>query len=368
MKPLLAFVLLLSLSLSSLDAAKTKGKASEPKSDKAQIEEMTRLEIFLDRANFGPGKIDGKDGEFVRKALAYYRQSQNLGAGTEPASPAAAKQAPLDTKGLDLKSVDPVFVPYTVVAEDLASVGPLPEGLAEQAKGKAMPYRNGVEAVAEKFHSSAAFLKSLNPTIKADTLKAGDVVTVPNVEPFELSQVKQIKPGEELETDTVSDSAESDAEKPQKGEKSSKAKAETAADNPASTVKIAISIRDKTLVVWENDQIKAEYPITPGSSAIPSPVGTWKIERIAKMPNFRWDEKMLKEGVRSGNAHLLPPGPNNPVGVMWIALNKKGIGIHGTSDPETIGRAASHGCIRLANWDVVKLAKLIKPGVSVVIE
>jgi lipoprotein-anchoring transpeptidase ErfK/SrfK len=84
--------------------------------------------------------------------------------------------------------------------------------------------------------------------------------------------------------------------------------------------------------------------------------------RIAKMPTFRYDKEMLQHGERSGNFYLLRPGPRNPVGVMWIALNKKGIGIHGTNDPGSIGRAVSHGCIRLANWDVVRLATKIKAG------
>ena len=83
------------------------------------------------------------------------------------------------------------------------------------------------------------------------------------------------------------------------------------------------------------------------------------------MPTFRYDKEMLQHGQRSGNFHLLPRGPRNPVGVMWIALNKKGIGIHGTNDPGSIGHAASHGCIRLANWDVVRLATKIKPGDNV---
>src|SRR5436305_4797536 len=86
---------------------------------------------------------------------------------------------------------------------------------------------------------------------------------------------------------------------------------------------------------------------------------------VAKLPTFRWDERMLKRGERSKNFHILPPGPNSPVGVVWIALNKRGIGIHGTDDPDTIGQAVSHGCIRLANWDVVRLAAKVKAGVQV---
>ena len=86
---------------------------------------------------------------------------------------------------------------------------------------------------------------------------------------------------------------------------------------------------------------------------------------LSKLPRFRYDQAMLKYGKRSGNFHMLPPGPNSPVGIIWIALNKKGIGIHGTNEPETIGRAASHGCIRLTNWGAAHLAQKIKPGVPV---
>lgn len=107
--------------------------------------------------------------------------------------------------------------------------------------------------------------------------------------------------------------------------------------------------------------------MTIGSERTESPVGDWKVRGVAKMPNFRHDKSMLKKGERSDKFHILPPGPNNPVGVVWIALNKKGIGLHGTSDPDSIGRSASHGCVRLANWDVVRLAGKVKAGVPVAI-
>ena len=119
------------------------------------------------------------------------------------------------------------------------------------------------------------------------------------------------------------------------------------------------------LGVFEGEKIVAAYPVTVGSGQTTSPIGEWKARGIVKLPTFRYDERMLKRGERSKNFHLLPPGPNNPVGVMWIALNKKGIGIHGTNEPDTIGHSVSHGCIRLANWDVVRFAAKIKPGVPV---
>ena len=117
--------------------------------------------------------------------------------------------------------------------------------------------------------------------------------------------------------------------------------------------------------VFQGDKIVAAYPVTVGSGHTASPIGEWKIRGIAKLPRFRYDKAMLEHGERSKNFQMLPPGPNSPVGVIWIALNKKGIGLHGTNEPETIGRAVSHGCIRLANWDIVRLAQRVKGGVPV---
>jgi lipoprotein-anchoring transpeptidase ErfK/SrfK len=129
-----------------------------------------------------------------------------------------------------------------------------------------------------------------------------------------------------------------------------------------------ISTKEKILEVHAGEKLVAAFPVTVGSQDTASPIGHWTVKAIAKLPNFRYDLEMLNEGERSSSFYMLPPGPNNPAGVIWIALNKKGIGIHGASDPDSIGRNASHGCIRLANWDVTKLAGMVKPGVSVVVE
>jgi lipoprotein-anchoring transpeptidase ErfK/SrfK len=98
---------------------------------------------------------------------------------------------------------------------------------------------------------------------------------------------------------------------------------------------------------------------------LPAPIGTWKIEKVTTMPIFRWDEAMLKHGRRSGHFYTIAPGPRNPVGIVWIGLNKKGIGIHGTDSPDTIGRSASHGCIRLANWDAARVVNQVTVGMTV---
>jgi lipoprotein-anchoring transpeptidase ErfK/SrfK len=133
----------------------------------------------------------------------------------------------------------------------------------------------------------------------------------------------------------------------------------------AATVSIKIDMKTNMLGVFETDKMVAAYPITIGSAQTASPAGEWKVRGIANLPRFRYDKEMLKHGQRSADFHMLPPGPNSPVGVIWIALNKKGIGLHGTAEPETIGHAVSHGCVRLANWDIVRLAQRVKPGVPV---
>jgi lipoprotein-anchoring transpeptidase ErfK/SrfK len=117
--------------------------------------------------------------------------------------------------------------------------------------------------------------------------------------------------------------------------------------------------------VYDGARLVAAFPITIGSAETESPIGEWKVKGVARLPEFRHDEKMLAEGKRSDDFVMLPPGPNSPVGIQWIALNRDGIGLHGTSDPDLVGRSESHGCVRLANWDVVRLAKFVQPGTPV---
>jgi len=342
-------------------ASARKQAAREPTSNKAEIEAATHLQIFLDRANFSPGKIDGHYGDFTWKALALYRESRGEQPQTPPPKGKTKSHVAPDVNGLDLASVDPVFIPYSVTEADLQSVGPLPSAVSEQAKLKYLPYRDAADAIAEKFHSDVHLLEQLNPG-KTKTLKSGDQILVPNVEPFDVASVKEIKPGSEVTAQVVND-VEAEPEAQTKNAEENK---ETQ-KNEAAPVPVAVKIDTRTnmLGVFDGDKIIAAYPVTIGSAETESPIGEWEIRRITKMPTFRYDKEMLQHGQRSGNFHLLPPGPRNPVGVMWIALNKKGIGIHGTNEPDSIGHAASHGCVRLANWDVVRLATKIKSGDSV---
>ncbi len=331
----------------------------------ADVEAATRLQVFLDRAEFAPGKIDGHYGEFTVKALALYRQARGAQPAQQPTPPkkkgkSKAETAP-DVNGLDLASVDPVFLTYTVAEADLQSIGEMPASVPEQAKKKSLPYKNAAEAIAEKFHTDVDFLAQLNPG-KTKAIKAGDTLSVPNVEPFDLPAVKDLKVGNEIPA-AAANAIEDEADaKKGKGKSDKK---EKQSETPAPTTAVKVDIKTNMLSVYEGDKLIAAYPVTIGSAQTVSPVGEWKVRGVAKMPNFRYDKAMLNKGERSNDFHMLPPGPNNPVGVIWIALNKKGIGLHGTNDPDSIGRSASHGCVRLANWDVVRLAGKVKTGVPV---
>jgi lipoprotein-anchoring transpeptidase ErfK/SrfK len=287
-------------------------------------EMMTQLQIFLDQQLFGPGKIDGRGGEFTVKALMRYQRAHGL-----PVTGKLDANIPLD-------SVFPIYKQYTIGEDLMKFIGDLPSEKALQQKLKYLPYDCVLEMLTERFHCDPELLAKLNKGVNLDTLKAGDTVWVPNVEPFlieTMPEMGNLKPLPEFKHR-----------------------------------QIKISRRQRMLELYDNEALIAAVPITPGSGALPTPPGSWKILGIAAMPNFRWDEGVLNHGVRTDQYYMLPPGPNNPVGVLWCALNKPGIGIHGTNSPQTIGRSASHGCMRVANWDVYRLSKMITAGMQVVIE
>src|SRR5438046_2595559 len=206
MRALLRFSLVIVLVLASAgpaSARRKKGHTPPPvvhKRSDAESQAATRLQVFLDRANFSPGKIDGHYNEFTLKALALYRESRG-----EPVPPPPKPDSAPDLNGLDLPGVNPVFIQYTVTDADLKNIGPVPPGSGaqvapEKAKLPALPYRDLAQEIAEKFHCDQKFPGELNPG-KSGPLKPGDHVRVRNVEPFELDAVKNLKPGSELTAD-----------------------------------------------------------------------------------------------------------------------------------------------------------------------
>jgi lipoprotein-anchoring transpeptidase ErfK/SrfK len=311
----------------STPAPQANASSNEPAVPRAEPvsaqEVLTRLQIFLDQRSFGPGKIDGRWGEFTAKALVRY-QLANSESPTGQIDP-AMQQA--------LSKIFPIYTDYTLAPEDLEKVGDVPSKPSEQAKKKAMLYRSVGEFLGERFHADPDFIAKLNKDKKIDLLKVGDTVRVPNVPEFKIEDVKEVD--------------------------------HIPAHPEFSKRVIKIDTRYRMLDVYDGDKIVCSYPITPGSTKLPAPIGVWKIVGIATLPWFRWDEAMLEHGYRSDNYFNIPPGPRNPVGILWMGLNKRGIGIHGTNSPNTIGRAASHGCIRLANWDAARVVNQVTEGMTV---
>jgi lipoprotein-anchoring transpeptidase ErfK/SrfK len=288
------------------------------------VASILRLQIFLDTQLFCPGKLDGRPGEFTTKALKRYQQAHGL------------PETEMENHNLDLSSVPEVYTTYTIKPEDLKFIGDLPLQPSAQSKKKYLPYDCVLEFLTERFHSAPEFLEFINKPMDMDKLKPGDVVKVPTVQPFLIEELTQIASLPEV---------------------------------PEFLTRVMkIDTRTKLLGLYEGEKLLASLPITPGSGHNATPPGTWRIVGIAQMPTFRWDKSVLEYGVRSTEYYELPIGPNNPVGVMWIGLNRPGIGVHGTNSPQTIGRSASHGCMRTANWDVVRLAKLLTKGMTVIIE
>ncbi|MBV9490973.1 MAG: murein L,D-transpeptidase [Verrucomicrobia bacterium] len=289
----------------------------------ADQDTITRLQIFLDEHSFGPGKIDGRWGEFAGKALQAFQAAhgQQASGQVDP----ALQQA--------LQKVGPVYSTFTVTKADLAWVGNAPSGPAQKARLKRLLYRSVLDFIAERYHADPNFIKTLNKGRRLDDLKAGSAVQVPNVLPFQIESIQAIP------------------------------------DLPARPEflqrRIKVDTKARMLTLFDGDQVVASFPITPGSKSLPAPIGTWKIVKVTTLPVFRWDKAMLNHGRRSSDFYVLPPGPRNPVGVVWIGLNKTGIGIHGTDSPDTIGRSASHGCIRLSNWDAARLVNEVTAGMTV---
>jgi lipoprotein-anchoring transpeptidase ErfK/SrfK len=315
-------------------------RAASP--DGVPNEQILRAQLFLDASPFKPGAIDGRWGEFMRKALTRYDQAE------EKTGPKYGNKAPA-TFDLPFDQSKPLLISYTFSPNDQKFIGKVPAKHEEQAKAEGLPYENFLELVAEKFHARRDFLRQINPGVKWEQLKPGDQVQAPNVgAPFDVQEAIDLK------------------KQTEHAEKSDKLKTEKAKPE-SERLSILVDVKEKILELKQGTKLVGSYPITPGSASLPAPKGEWFVRGFSWMPTFRWDEAMLQHDERSNNAYELPPGPNNPVGILWMELNHKGSGIHGTDAPETIGRTTSHGCIRLSNWDALDLGKKVLPGVHVTI-
>jgi lipoprotein-anchoring transpeptidase ErfK/SrfK len=308
------------------------GKLSSQKPDDRGRLEMVKVQIALDRAGFRPGKIDGLGGEFTQKAADRYCTAYALPEGSR----------------IDTGAISSAYRDYTLTEQDISWVGEVASKPEEQQKLKRLPYKDTWELLAEKFHTDLDFLKELNPQFQNPPV-AGEILRAPDVEPFEMQAV-------------------ADLEKKRRDE--AKARKNAAADpSPHPTYepqrKLVLLREPRLIELYEDGKLAGCFPCTPGSPEQPVPPGDYKITSNTLLPYFRWDKSVLETGKRSDTAYNLPPGPNNPVGIVWLAINIPSRGIHGTPSPDQIGRNQSHGCVRTANWDAWVLARKIQKGTPV---
>jgi lipoprotein-anchoring transpeptidase ErfK/SrfK len=308
------------------------GKTASPPATRATKAAALRMEalqqqVMLDRAGFSPGVIDGHGGANTAKALAVFQKQ-----GT----PATQRVYTLSR--------------YRITAEDAAGpYVPIPPDMMEKSTLPELGYASLLEALAERFHSSPALLQQLNPGI---AFAADQEIQVPNVDPMILPVAQPPKTSAPNPAPTAPAGATPPAPPPAP---------------PKPDVVITLGKAAGALTVTNTDGAVVFYaPVTTGSEHDPLPIGEWKVNGVQRNPTFHYNPDLFWDADETHAKAKIPAGPNNPVGVVWIALSKDHYGLHGTPEPEAIGRTESHGCVRLTNWDALRLAALVKPGTRVV--
>lgn len=293
-------------------------------------------QVLLDRAGFSPGVIDGLKGISFEHAVRGFQTARGLQETGQLDNP--TRQALLQDKAPSVRRL-------RIDESDARGpfVGQIPKDPADQAKMERLAYRNLLEKIAEKFHTTPATIIALNDPKQA--LRAGTVLRLPNVLPASRDY-GNVKPEvAQLLSDL-----------------------NVSSQQPKAT-KIVVDKSDKVVRLFaEGDRLIAQFPATLGSDKDPLPLGNWKVNSVAFNPPFKYQPQLFWDVDDSKEEQLLPPGPNGPVGLVWVDLSKEHLGIHGTNAPETIKRAESHGCVRLTNWDVARLTQMIEDGMPVVFQ
>ena len=280
---------------------------------------VLKTQVYLDRLNFSVGALDGRWGRNSAIALWWYQRSRGISA-TEP----GALDEPTFRALAAASGGVPALRQHTITAEDIK--GPfvsVPEDMYEKAELDCLCYESVQEKLAERFHTTMEFLDDLNADVKFGELRAGDTIWVPNV------------------------------------------REQVTADRP-DVARVVVSIRGNTFNAFDaSGNLIFHAPTTLGSKYDPSPNETVEVKKIVHDPHFHYQPKLFSEVPDDEPEANLNPGPNSPVGVVWVALSKPHFGVHGTSDPESIGYASSHGCVRLTNWDAKEIAHRLAPGVQI---
>jgi len=293
-------------------------------------------QVLLAAAGFSPGVIDGKDGMSFKAALRGFQESRGLqttGKLDLPTRQALLEDRRNSTVNVRLGNAD-IGGSY---------VYPFPRKPEGQAKLKFASYRNMLEEVAERYHTTPDTIVALNgPTA---LIGLGQTLKLPNVVP------------------TSTDYSGS----PLKDEyRQWFVKLNVEANVPQGSYVIVDKSEGQLKVMDDSDLLVAQFPVTTGSQHDPLPLGTWKVPTFSFMPPFHYQPDLFWDVDDNKDEKMLPPGPNGLVGVAWLDLSREHYGIHGTPEPQTIGRTESHGCIRMTNWDVLRLSRMLKPGFKAV--
>ncbi|WNO55003.1 L,D-transpeptidase family protein [Stakelama saccharophila] len=296
------------------------------------------VQVILDHLGFGPGVLDGRMGQSLHAALEGFQESRGLpetgeiDRATLRALHRYRAWRPTRTLTLSRKAL---AGPY---------VNPLPDDPKEQAKLQRLGYRSPMEKLAEMFHTTPEVLLELNSP--QTMLTPGTKVVFPNALPTSRAYPQDLEP---QWRDTLN-------------------MLNVEADVPTAD-HIVVDKSDGVLrVLDKRDRLLAQFSATMGSEHDPLPIGRWTIKGADYNPEFAYDPDLFWDADSSEGEAKLPPGPNGPVGVVWLDLSKEHYGIHGTPAPETIGRAESHGCIRLTNWDAARLSLMVKPGTPAIFQ
>ncbi len=314
---------------------------------------VMQAQVVLDRLGFTPGVIDGREGLSTRNALLGFQEANGLdqtGKLDERTKQAMARWNNIPATRL-------VTIPDAFAAGPFAT---LPEKPEQQAQLTTLGYESLDEKLAERFHTTIETLRMLNrgnaPDAAASTASASDVPTsffragqkirVPNIG------------GDRIETTSVNDT----------DWRTTLAALGVGSQQPKAA-RIVVSKSKEMLKVYDkSDKLVGMFTATMGSRRDPLPLGKWKVLGVARNPPFHYNPKLFWDVPDSHEKQLLPPGPNGPVGVAWIDIDKEHYGIHGTPEPQTIGRVQSHGCVRLTNWDAARLSQMVSPGTQVLFE